>query len=294
MELKIINPQEGGFVKEIEWNHEELKKEISAKMEEYKTLVFTENTIKDAKKDRADLNKLKNAFEDERKRIKKLCMDPYNRFEGQVKEITSLIEEPIRLIDAQIKEVDQQKKAQKRMQIEDLFRTIGFQVFVTLDQIWDDKWLNATVSLKNIEEQMKSRMYQIGEDIYTIQNLPEFSFEAMEVYKNTLNLTMAIQEGQKLSDIQKRKKEHEEALARQKEEEDAGMATAVPENPSEFVDNPPIPDVKEAEGGCDVLVQETGQEEVIQLDFRVWGTKEQLMALRDYMKENHLKFGKVE
>ena len=30
------------------------------------------------------------------------------------------------------------------------------------------------------------------------------------------------------------------------------------------------------------------------LDFRVWGTKEQLMALRDYMKENHLRFGKVE
>ena len=294
MELKIINPHEGGFVKEIEWNHEELKKEISAKMEEYKTLVFTENTIKDAKKDRADLNKLKNAFEDERKRIKKLCMDPYNRFEGQVKEITSLIEEPIRLIDAQIKEVDQQKKAQKRMQIEDLFRIIGFQVFVTLDQIWDDKWLNATVSLKNIEEQMKSRMYQIGEDIYTIQNLPEFSFESMEVYKKTLNLTMAVQESRRLSDIRKKKREHEEAIAKQKAEEEARIAATVPENPSGSVGTSPIPGARFVESAHDKTLREPLSEEVIQLDFRVWGTRDQLINLRNYMKENGLRFGKVE
>ena len=294
MELRILSPQEGGFVKEIQWNNDELKAEISKKMQEYKTLVFTEETIKDAKKDRADLNKLKNAFDDERKRIKKLCMDPYNRFESQVKEITSLIEEPIRLIDSQIKEVEQQKKEQKRKEVEELFGSIGFQLFVTLDKIWDDKWLNATVSLSKIEEQMKSRMYQIGEDVATIQRLPEFSFEAMEVYKSTLNLSMAIQEGQMLSDIQKRKKEHEEALARKKAEEETRMPDFIPENTSEFVDTSPVPDANAIERGDESSSREVSPEELIQLDFRVWGTKEQLMALRNYMKENGLKFGKVE
>lgn len=294
MELRILSPQESGFVKEIQWNNEELKAEISNKMQEYKTLVFTEEEIKDAKKDRANLNKLKNAFEDERKRIKKLCMDPYDRFESQVKEITSLIEEPIRLIDSQIKEVEQQKKKQKRKEVEELFGSIGFQLFVTLDKIWDEKWLNATVSLSKIEEQMKSRMYQIGEDVATIQRLPEFSFEAMEVYKSTLNLSMAIQEGQRLSDIQKRKKEHEEALARKKAEEETRMPDFVPENTSEFVDTSPVPDANAIERGDESSSREVSSEELIQLDFRVWGTKEQLMALRNYMKENGLKFGKVE
>lgn len=294
MELRILSPQESGFVKEIQWNNEELKAEISKKMQEYKTLVFTEEEIKDAKKDRANLNKLKNAFEDERKRIKKLCMDPYNRFESQVKEITSLIEEPIRLIDSQIKEVEQQKKEQKRKEVEELFGSIGFQLFVTLDKIWDEKWLNATVSLSKIEEQMKSRMYQIGEDVATIQRLPEFSFEAMEVYKSTLNLSLAIQEGQRLSDIQKRKKEHEEALARKKAEEETRMPDFVPENTSEFVDTSPVPDANAIERGDESSSREVSTEELIQLDFRVWGTKEQLMALRNYMKENGLKFGKVE
>lgn len=110
MELKIISPQENGFVEEIKWNNEELKAEIAAKMKDYRGLVFTEESIADAKKDRANLNKLKSAFEDERKRVKKLCMEPYNKFEQQVKEVTALIEEPIRLIDSQIKEVEQRKK----------------------------------------------------------------------------------------------------------------------------------------------------------------------------------------
>ena len=276
MELKIISPQEGGFVKEIQWNNEELKAEISEKMQDYKNLVFTEETIKEAKKDRANLNKLKNAFEDERKRIKRQCMAPYERFEAQVKELIGLIEEPIRLIDAQIKEVEEQKRQEKRKGIEELFGSIGFQNFVTLDMVFDEKWLNASVPMSKIEEQMKSRMYEIGNGIMTIRNLPEFSFEAMEIYKKTLDLTKAIQEGQRLSEIQKRKAAYEEE--QRKKEEAAKQAAIQPANK-------PDPDQSE--------VKEENSE-LIQLDFRVWGTREQIMGLRQYLIDNKIKFGKVE
>lgn len=124
MELKIMSPQEGGFVKEIKWNNEELKAEIAEKMQEYKSLVFTEETMKDAKADRAKLNKLKTAFEDERKRIKKLCMEPYETFEKQVKEVIALIEEPIRLIDQQIKEVEERKSWRKRARFWNITKNI--------------------------------------------------------------------------------------------------------------------------------------------------------------------------
>ena len=36
------------------------------------------------------------------------------------------------------------------------------------------------------------------------------------------------------------------------------------------------------------------QEEVMCLDFRVWGTRQQIMALRNYLIENGIQFGKVE
>lgn len=293
MELKILSPQEGGFVKEIRWNNEELKTEIAEKMQEYKSLAFTEETIKEAKADRAKLNKLRTAFEDERKRIKKMCMAPYDAFEKQVKELIALIDEPIKLIDSQIKEVEEKRRNDKRKEIEDLFRTIGFQPFVTLERIWDEKWLNVSVPMSRIEEQMKTCMYQIGNDVMTIKNLPEFSFEALEVYKKSLDLTMAIQEGRRLSEIQKRKAAYEEDQRRKaaeeaerKKQEEAAKIQQAPssENSAHAVEKKQ--DMKKPE--------EMAEPKIMKLDFRVWGTKEQLMGLRQYLINNNIKFGKVE
>lgn len=143
MELRITNPQESWLTEQILWNNEELKVAIAEKVKDYKTIAYTEDSLKDMKADRADLNKLKKAFEDERKRVKKICMEPYTKFEQQVKEITALIDEPIGLIDSQIREIDERRKAAKREEIEELFASIGFQSFVKLDMIWDEKWLNA-------------------------------------------------------------------------------------------------------------------------------------------------------
>lgn len=288
MELKIISPQEGGFVKEILWNNEELKAEIAEKMQEYKSLAFTAETIQDAKKDRAKLNKLRTAFEDERKKVKKQCMEPYEKFERQVKELTALIDEPIRLIDSQIKEAEEFRKTQKRKDIETMFSEIGFQPFVSLEKIWDEKWLNASVSMNRIEEQMKTRMYQIGNDVATINNLPEFSFEAMEVYKKSLDLTMAIQEGQRLSEIQKRKAAYEEEQKRKAAEE----AERKRQEESEKLQQVPAHSVERKQDAK--KPDEIAEPKIMKLDFRVWGTEEQLMGLRQYMINNKIKFGKVE
>lgn len=291
LELKIFSPQENGFVPEIKWNNEELKAAIAEKMKEYKGLVFTEETISEGKKDRANLNKLRGAIDDERKRVKKLCMEPCNRFEKEVKEVLALVDEQINAIDVQIKEVEQIKREEKRKAVQELFESIGFQKFVTLEMIWDEKWLNASVALSKVENQMKETMYRIGEEVGTISRLPEFSFEAMEVYKKTLDLTQAIKKGQELADIQKRK---EEALARQKAEEERRKAEEAAtgkesENPEDAADTHDAPKKAEENDYTRVV-----SEPVMRIDFRVWGTKEQILALRDYMKQNNLKFGKVE
>lgn len=287
MELKIISPGENGFLKEIQWNQEEVKAWVAARVQDYKNIAYTEDQVKDMKKDRADLNKLRTAFESERKRLKKVCMEPYNLFEQQVKEVVALIDEPIQLIDSQLYELEERRKQQKKKDIEALFDTIGFQTFVTLDNIFDQKWLNASVSLGKIEEQMKNIMYKIGTDVATIGNLPEFSFEAMEVYKKTLDLNKAILEGQRLAEIQKRKQQYEEEQkriaeekVRQEEQEQSVLAEVVEETApvEEKVDASPEP----------------VRPDLVRMDFRVWCTKEQLMDLREYLIAHQIKFGRVE
>lgn len=211
----------------IDFNFEELKEEITNKSALYKNMVYTDETIKDAKSDRALLNKFKTALEDKRKEVKKQCLEPYNQFEKQIKELVAIIDEPVKLIGEQITEFEDREKAEKHEQITKLFDKAGFQSFVTLEQIYDPKWLNKSVSLKSIEEELTNTVYRIGHDVTTINSLKEYSFEALEHYKKTLDLAGAIAEGQRLADIQKRKLEHEaevkarEELAKKQAEEKA-------------------------------------------------------------------------
>lgn len=249
MELKIYSPTADGFVKEITWNHEEIKKEVAEKVQYYKNLVYTDDQIPDAKKERATLNKFVRALEDKRKEIKKQCLAPYEEFERQMKEIIEVVNEPIRMIDSQVKAYEQQKRDDKANKIKEIFAEIGFQPFVKLEAIFRNEWLNASVSLKKIREEMTSIMYQIGNDITAINALPEFSFESMEVYRKTLDVSKAIQEGQRLADIQKRKAEYEakrKAEEEAKKEAEAKTATekATAEKPEEIATHitPPDPD----------------------------------------------------
>lgn len=207
----------------INFNFEELKKEITAKSALYKNMVYTDETIKEAKADRAALNKFITALEDKRKEVKKQCLEPYNQFEKQIKELVAIIDEPVKLIGTQITDFEDREKEKKKEKIIELFNNIGFQPFVKLEQIFDSKWLNKSVSLKSIEDELNSVLYQVGHDVSAINALPEFSFEAMEHYKKTLDLYAAIAEGQRLSDIQKRKLEHE-AKMKELEEQKANEA----------------------------------------------------------------------
>ena len=295
MELRIMSPQENDFIKEIQWNNEELKQEITATMQEYKSLAFTEENIKDAKADRAKLNKLRTAFENERKQIKKQCMEPYTKFEKQVKEIVALIDEPIALIDSQIKEVDDQKKAQKQKDIEELFGSLGFQNFVTLDKIFDPKWLNASVTMSKIEEQMKTQMFQIGHELETIRKLPEFAFEAKELYKKTLDMNQAIQEGQRLAEMQKRKLAYEAEQKAIEEEQKAIGESQKRQKAAELKAQETVPESLNTEEKPAVKTQKNQKTDpIMSIDYRAWGTREQLMGIRQYMIDNNIKFGKVE
>lgn len=219
MELRV---NEVAIPEEIKvLNFEELKAELKDKAEYYGSLLYTDEQIKDAKADRAMLNKFKNTANSERIRKEKEYMNPFNQFKSQINELIAIVDKPIAVIDERIAAYNDEQKAQKKKAIEELFAGMGFQSFVTLEKIFDPKWLNASVSMKSIEEQMRSRMYQIGDDVLTLHNLPEFGFEATEVYKQTLDINKAIKEAQRMAEIAKAKAE---AAAKKKAAEEARKA----------------------------------------------------------------------
>lgn len=295
MELKIVSPQEGGFVKEIKWNNEELKAEIAEKMQEYKSLVFTEETMKDAKADRAKLNKLKTAFEDERKRIKKLCMEPYETFEKQVKEVIALIEEPIRLIDQQIKEVEERKKLEKKGQILEYYEEhIGaLKGVLPFEKLFKQEYLNASKSMKSITEEMAGAIQRVNNDLDTIEGFgSKYDLQIKDVYLRTLDLSSAMQEKARLEEIERR-------LAEKKEEErkaqELAAKAATSKQSEERTESEKIEEMQAVEQKEEKKDLQTSPEpQQFQMDFRIWGTREQIMGLRQYLIDHNIKFGKVE
>ena len=194
------------------FNYEEIKKYAIEKAETYKSLVYDDKQIAEAKNDRSSLRKLRDALNrariDKEQEIKKALIEP---FKNKVDEIIRILDEPIDSIDKQIKAFEEDQKAEKRTQIGALWENIPHPDWLTLPKLFDEKWLNKTASMKSIEETLKDKVEQINKDLDTVKALGEFSFEAESEYKRTLDLTQAIAEGKRLADIQKAKLEQMKA-----------------------------------------------------------------------------------
>lgn len=228
MELKLINPNESGFLQHIEWNSEEIRKQVEMMMSAYTDVVYTEDTMKSAKDDRATLNKFKKVIEDRRKEVKKKCMEPYEQFEKEVKEITALIDKPISMIDSQIKDYEEKQKAEKKAQIKAAYdESIGdFEADLPFERVFDTRYLNATFSLSKAMSEVIEKIEKFKTDLATIDSLDsKHKLNVRDVYVRTLDLSQAMAEDRRLRELEERleadRRAKEEAERKRQEAEAA-------------------------------------------------------------------------
>lgn len=125
---------------QILFNYEDLKQQLTEECHAYTKLVVTEDAIAPAKRDLADLRRLDKALNDERLRIQREYMKPFDSFKDRVDELRGIIKNAETNIDRQLKAFDEAQASKKKEEIQELFKSIGFQPFVRLDQIWNPKW----------------------------------------------------------------------------------------------------------------------------------------------------------
>lgn len=244
MELKMNQYQ---LPEAVSFNYEELKNELQEKVSMYQGLIYSDEQIQLAKKDKANLNKLKKALNDERIRLQKEYMIPFNEFKAKIDELISIIDKPVGLIDKQVKEFEEQKKSEKLEAIKEYWnRVVSKEHPLKFERVMDQKWLNASVSMKSIQEEINGILAKFAEDVATLQKLPEFAFEAVETYKSSLNLGKALNEAHRLSETAKRKAEAErqkaEAEAKKQEEQLEGQIGFTDAESFEKCMNPPEPE----------------------------------------------------
>lgn len=284
MELKI---NEVTIPDAIQFNYEELKQELTEKVSVYETMVYTDDQIKLAKSDKANLNKLKKALNDERIRREREYMQPFNEFKSKINEIISIIDKPVAVIDKQVKTFDEKKKQEKLEAVKKLYEELNTYEWLNFEQIFNERWLLASVSMRQVQDGIEGWLNEVKTNLDILANLPEFAFEATEVYKSTLDVQKALNEGKRLAEMIKRKQEQERL---QKEVEERAKAEAEAKKQAEMIAN----ETGEAvfDNAPDIKAQEPV--EVAQwISFSAKLTVAQAVELREFFERRKIEFKAV-
>lgn len=251
---------------------QEVKAEVTARAEQALSLVCTEDTIKDVKKVRSELNKELKDYEDSRKAVKTAIMKPYNDFEEIYKDCIS---DTYKKADAELKNkidsVENELKAQKTAEVKAYFdeylQSKGID-FVTFENAHINVTLSA--SMKSLKEQAKDIVDDIVGDLILIDT-QEHKDEILYEYKASLNVSNAI------TTVANRYKAIEEAKAREEErkarEQAEAEAAAKVKSVVEAVAPPTV----------EPIAPPVEEEKTYTTKFIVRGTMPQLKALKEFL-----------
>jgi hypothetical protein len=170
-------------------------------------MVYTDDSIKSAKDDRATLNKAKKVIEDARKTYKAKCLEPYEALEPQIKELVEMIESQRSLIDDTVKEFEGRQKAEKEAEVKAYYDKKAFVLGEYAEALYakllDPKWLNASTTKAKYEEGVQLAINHALFDINEIKAMQSpFVDTLIEIYISTLSMEQVKEKNEELASAQ--------------------------------------------------------------------------------------------
>lgn len=286
---------------QIETNFEAVRAWLTEELAPYASMVVTPDAIADAKKTRAAINKVKASIDDQRKAIKKLWNKPYEEYEAKCKELTGIVSDAVSNIDGQIKAMENEEKEQKRQRLSEFFDDHSYDVadFITFDDIFDSKWLNATFSEIDAANIIAAKIEEITDGLDAIRGMGSpYETAMLSEYSKTHNLAKAMAEGKRLEAIQRAEEERRaqeaerqaQILAEEKNAEESATAPYMPETEEEAMHVPDYvaPPIRP------IVADEPPREKTYAYQFTMPSmTMGQMKALKQCLINNSIKYKAV-
>lgn len=261
--------------------------------------LVTDETLKSAKNTRATLRKELAVFEEQRKFIKEQVNAPYEAFEKAYKEhIKVHYDNADSTLKDKINQVENRLREDKIARIKEFFTELCLSQGIDF-LIFEHLPLNITLSAsdKSLKEQVTGFVSEVSKGLQLIDSLnepDEFKAEILTDYKQTLDVTRAIQ------GAQYRRQQREAELQRieaQRVAAEQARAAAAARVQAQAPLQAPAQVTYEAQPAAPLQpepVQEATQaaqedyNEVVQAIFTVIGTRAQLKALKQYIISNNI------
>lgn len=168
---------------------EEISNKVKDEVSVALSMECNEETVKEVKNKRAELNKQFKALEDRRKEVKNAIMQKYNDFECIYKEkISSIYNDADTELKEKIDEVESKIKEEKELEIKEFAKEHIIDKHLENILNYENFSLNVTksVSMKSLKEQILGFIENVEKDIKLIE-MEEFKDEILVEYKQTLD-----------------------------------------------------------------------------------------------------------
>ena len=239
-------------------------------VEKYDNLVFTDEEMPAAKKDRADLAGIVKEIDSVRMSIKKAWMKPYEEYEDKIKEQVNRVKGCREKIDLQIKDYETHIKDEKKERIEKWWKD-NANSQISLSKVWDEKYLNLTCKDSEWQKDLKTKVEKISNDILAIMQFDNSDGKldfCLKEYTDNVDLGITLANWERELNKRKLAEEYKAKMEEKKESK---------EDVKEVILEPQVSE-------SDLI------EELLYRTFKVEATKTQLLELGDYMKSKGIKF----
>ncbi len=116
-------------------NEAQLAEMVESAVKHYSTMIFTDENIPEAKKARADLNKVVTLLDNQRKEVKNQYDKPLKDFEEKIKKYTEKISEVSSEINESIKSYEEAEKQKRSKKLQKVIAEMSENYNVSIDEI---------------------------------------------------------------------------------------------------------------------------------------------------------------
>ena len=282
-------------------NAKQIRDIVKANMPKYDISNYNDDNIDQAKKDKASLNKAAKALNAKRLEIEKEFMKPFGEFKEVITETVKLIGDCSAKIDVVVKQNEQQCKDKKRATIKTYFDGMNVNL-VDFNKVFKPEWLNKSASYRAVCADIDTIFALVEKDIETLRTFGD-DFDVLRTYyMDTLNINNTIQYANRLKEQRERAKAAEDARIKAEQEKkrieeerkitDAQQEEIRPANPfarlnQQINEHPAFIEQPKTEPS-------SAHEKLLTRAFKVTTTRENIIALGDFMNERGIDFDKIE
>lgn len=282
-------------------NAKQIRDMVKNALPKYDISNYSDNNIDQAKKDKAALNKAAKALNAKRIEFEKEFMLPFAEFKDVVAETVKLIGDCSGKIDTVVKQNEQQYKDKKQETIQTYFDGLNANL-VDFNKVFKPEWLNKSASIKSVCSDIDTIFAKVETELSTLKGFGE-DFDVLRTYyMDTLNITSTIQYANRLKEQRERAKAAEEARIKAeqdlKEAEETRKSSEVEQPKPRHIN--PFARVNQQMNEQPAFFQQPNEEpapaqvELLTRAFKVTTTRDNIIALGDFMNEIGIDFDKIE